>query len=180
MKLALAEDAELVQLAQAGENVALRELFSRHDGAAFQVALNMLYDDYHNASEAVQMARIQCWKVIGKATPLCFKDWYLGIVRHACQRIYHQQHRTGCWMGLLDDVEPLLVSPLQQIVEREARSYLQGLVDGLPELQRRCVKMKYFGGYTYPEIAEELHITKNYARVSVQRGLTLLRSRLNQ
>ena len=179
MRIADIGDSGLVSLAQTGDNAAFEELLARHDGRAFQVALAMLYDDYADASDAMQNARLKCWEALSgyRVTRGKFGAWYRAIVRNCCQTLYSQKRRHGGWM-CLDELEEAVSTPLDQLIDLEERSFLRGAVAALPEQQSSAVRLRYLEDYNYREIAAQMDVTKSAVRDHVHRGIRNLRERL--
>ena len=182
MNLAHCEDVELVSLAIDGRKAAFNELIARHDGRAFQIALGIL-KSYDDASDAVQNARIQCWADLScfDSERGSFCDWFLGIVQHRCLDLHKQRQRSNDWMSI-DDVDEMVASPLDALVQCEERSYLRGVLDGaiatLPERQSTAVRMRYLEQCEFGEIARAMGVSEKTARNHVSLGLANLKERL--
>lgn len=179
MKLAKLSDIELVWLAQGGSDTAFTEVLARHDGVAFRVAMSVLRDSRSDAEDAMQNARLTCWESIQSydAERGEFGDWYLEIVRRCCHKVYKRRQRTADWAAH-DDVEEVLTSPLEQLVDKDARSYLSGAVDVLPTRQAQVVRMHFLEHRDYPEIAAEMGISEVTVSRHANLGLKNLRDRL--
>ena len=157
----------------------IEELLCRHDGQAYQLALDMLGGRREDASDAVQDARVSAWQYLdsfdeGKGD---FCTWYLSIVRNACRRIYRRGQRSVDWPSL-DDLDEIIATPLDQLIDRDERSYLRGAVDVLPPQQSRAVRMRYLEGLEYSEIAYEMGISEYTIRRYVSLGLKNLKERI--
>ncbi|RPJ03165.1 MAG: sigma-70 family RNA polymerase sigma factor [Chloroflexi bacterium] len=178
MKLAELPDSDLVWLARGGSEPAFNELLARHDGRVFDTALTSLRDCRSDAEDAMQDARLACWAGICAGGQIDdFGAWYLGIARKCCHDFYKNRQRTADW-ATYDDVEEMVASPLEQIIDLEERSYLHGAVDVLPARQAQAVRMHYLESRDYSEIAREMGITESAVRDATMKGLANLRERL--
>ena len=154
----------------------IEELLCRYDGQAYQVALNMLGGRKEDASDAVQDARVSAWQNFDQVRG-DFCTWYLAIVRNACNRIYRRGQRGIDWPSL-DDLDEIIATPLEQLIDRDERSYLRGAIDVLPPQQSRAVRMRYLEGREYSDIAEELGASESLVRMNVSLGLKNLKERI--
>ena len=154
----------------------IEELLCRYDGQAYQVALNMLGGRREDASDAVQDARVSAWQNFDQVRG-DFCTWYLTIVRNACNRIYRRGQRGVDWPSL-DDLDEIIATPLEQLIDRDERSYLRGAIDVLPPQQSRVVRMHCLEGRSHTEIAGELDIAEVTVSRHLSDGLKNLRERI--
>ena len=155
----------------------IEELLCRYDGQAYQVALNMLGGRKEDASDAVQDARVSAWQNFDQVRG-DFCTWYLAIVRNACNRIYRRGQRGIDWPSL-DDLDEIIATPLEQLIDRDERSYLRGAIDVLPPQQSRAVRMRYLEGYSNQEVARQMGIAEDTASRHISRGLKNLKERID-
>jgi RNA polymerase sigma factor (sigma-70 family) len=66
------------------------------------------------------------------------------------------------------------LTPEQQVLFAECRSFVRGCVAKLPDNCREVIERRYWQGKTFREVAEELHRTKPTVFEREQRGLRLL------
>lgn len=177
--------AEWVVLAQDGDTRAFEELVCACDGHACQVAYAML-DDVGGADEAIQAARIAAWKTLDTydSDLSNFEDWYLGIVRNRCRRVNKKRQRARACVSL-DDLEHVLITPLDQIIYAEetlARERQKGFVLGalaaLPPRQADMIRAYFFEGKLQREIAKQYGCDRSTVSGNIAAGLRTLRKRL--
>ena len=59
----------------------------------------------------------------------------------------------------------------------EADAALQTLLDGLPEIQRECILLRYMNDLKYQEIADVLKLPVSTVKSHVRRGLAVMKKR---
>jgi len=67
---------------------------------------------------------------------------------------------------------------LAALLARVARSDHQRVrrcLDGLTELQRESIKLAYYGGYTYPQVAQLLGVALGTVKTRIRDGLIRMR-----
>jgi RNA polymerase sigma-70 factor (ECF subfamily) len=64
---------------------------------------------------------------------------------------------------------------VQQTLDRET---IVGALGSLPDEQRRCIELAYFGGYSYPEIAQQLNVPLGTIKSRLRLGLQRMRALL--
>ena len=55
---------------------------------------------------------------------------------------------------------------------------MRAAVDRLPALQREALMLAFFGGHTYPEVANLLDIPLGTAKTRIRQGLQRLRAQM--
>jgi RNA polymerase sigma-70 factor (ECF subfamily) len=93
--------------------------------------------------------------------------WLIRIARNAHADAMRQQRRRGLRAGR-DAAEPAL-EPADNAV------LLQSLVDGLPDMQREAIQLRFAAGLTAREIGGVLGISEAAAQKHVERGVQALK-----
>ena len=129
------------------------------------------------AEEVTQEVFLQVWRTATRFDPDRgrAKTWVLVLAhRRAVDAIRHDQAASDRedayeWVGSDHDVvsEEVIVNLEHQQVRR--------CMDGLTELQREAVNLAYYGGYTYPEVAELLDANLATVKTRMRDGLIRLR-----
>ena len=93
--------------------------------------------------------------------------WLIRIARNAHADAMRQQRRRGFRAGS-DAAEPAVESADNTVL-------LQSLVDGLPEMQREAIHLRFAAGLTAREIGGVLGISEAAAQKHVERGVQALK-----
>src|SRR5262249_29479444 len=70
--------------------------------------------------------------------------------------------------------------PAETVLAADTRAQVMRAVEALPEPQRACVRLAYFEGHTYRQVAAALGIPEGTAKSRVRLGLAALARRLAQ
>ena len=181
---ALSDEALLVRLTQRDEE-ALALLYDRHGRAAYALA-RQIVRDAERAEDVVQEAFLAVWRRAetfrlerGSA-----RSWLLAVTRNrAIDAIRGAEQRAGRYVSVAVEELPLMApddpegDTLRQV---EGRLVRQALAE-LPPEQREVVTLAYFGGLSYPEVAERMGIplgtVKSRMRLALERLRTLMIAR---
>jgi RNA polymerase sigma-70 factor, ECF subfamily len=175
-------DAGLMREAQAGEHLALGELYDRFASRAYRTAFSVCHDR-DCAQEAVQDAFVSIW-----ASRATYKPargpviaWAMTIVRH--RAIYLAQRRSAA--ALLDEGaarlndEPARDDVPADFAAQAETQQLAELLARLPPAQREVIRLGFFDGLTHEEIASRLALPPGTVKGRMRLGLTKLRSGLD-
>ncbi|GAC66279.1 sigma-70 family RNA polymerase sigma factor [Gordonia soli] len=152
---------------------------SRIYGLAFRIVR-----DRHYAEEVVQEAYLQYWQRAGEyhAARGSVLTWMMTIAhRRAVDRVRTEelQRRKVSEFGASNGSVPQPAA-LEIVVDREETEGLRDCLSRLTDLQRDSIELSYFGGMSYPEVAEHtstpLPTIKSRIRDGLRRLRTCLRS----
>ena len=174
------DDVSLLRLIADGDPEALRQLYQRHSGLLFSLALKTLADQ-SEAEDVLQEAFVQVWKSAGRYDPKRSQPvgWLILLVRsRAIDRLRSRQSRsrTSEAFGL----EPVAAPPLPAQVADTAETHtiVRQAVRTLPAEQRTLIEMAYFGGFSQTEIAAKLGEPLGTVKTRIRAGMTRLREQL--
>ena len=174
----LLADEDLIFLSSHGDKEALGTLYDRHSRTAYSLAYRMM-GERPAAEDLVQEAFLQVWRAAGsyRVERGGVRTWILSIVRY--RSIDHlrssasrnrTQHRAEA------------IAPTSQPSEAFAQTWrnsqgeqVREAIRGLPQAQRKVLKLAYFSGYTHIEIAELLELPLGTVKGRVRLGLKKLR-----
>ena len=172
------DDLELAARLVAGEPAALADAYESYGGLVFGLARRVLRDAAM-AEEVTQEVFILLWEHPERFDPArgSMRTW-LGLLAHSrsVDRVRLEVRRSQR-EGPLEPVES--VTALQAEVDNElSRAWLAETVrealDHLPSEQRDAVKLAYFGGRTYRQVATELAIPEGTAKSRLRLALATL------
>jgi RNA polymerase sigma-70 factor (ECF subfamily) len=160
--------ASLVRAAQSGDRVAFGQLYGRYRGMVHAIALSTLsVDDAADVVQEVFLKALRQLKQLHDAN--AFGGWLAAIARHVVTDVLRVRQTQG-------DVDEPAGRPSQHD-KLEARRALR-VIRSLPRTYREPLMMRLVEGMTGPEIADRTGLTPGSVRVTLHRGMRLLRRRL--
>jgi RNA polymerase sigma-70 factor (ECF subfamily) len=169
-------DAELVERARSGDEVAFDQLVRRHHEVAWRVALAVLNDE-DLASDAVQNG----WIKVSRALPgfrgdAQFRTWLLSIVvNEARTLIRRRSRRREESLDPVHEVRDPARSPERDAILRDEAGRALELMRQLPEKQRLAVQLRIQEGLSFKEVGESIGSSEGAARVNYHHGIRRLR-----
>jgi RNA polymerase sigma-70 factor, ECF subfamily len=144
-------------------------------GAALVLMARQWVSARSDAEDVVQEAFIRFWRSRRRvADPAAF---LFACVRNCAldwQRERSRQSRREEAVARPEE-EPLFADSLEQ---EDRRGAIDAALRRLPENQREVLVMKIWGGLTFPQIAEALHVSANTAASRYRYALEKLRQQL--
>lgn len=151
------DDAELVELARAGDKDAFGELVRRHGALARRVALGML-GDRGLADEAVQEATLLAYLSLPRLRcPARFGSWLCGITINLARRCLRERRHLVMQELASDPHEAAELDSAYEAAELAA--VVRDAVARLAAGQREATLLFYWQGLTHAEVAAELDIS---------------------
>ena len=155
-----AEDPDLVLINRlvAGDHEALRDLYDRHRGISYALALRIT-GDRAAADDVMQEAFLGAWRNAARFVPAqgTVRSWLLGVVRHRAIDVVRRQQRIGAATAALPDGGAENLAPVPdtwvEVARRYERDQIRAALASLPAAQREVIELAYFGGLTQVEIA---------------------------
>jgi RNA polymerase sigma-70 factor, ECF subfamily len=174
-------DALLMQEVQAGERMALGELYHRFAERAYRTAFSACHDR-DCAQEAVQDAFVAMWSSRGTYEPArgSVAGWAMTIVRH---RAIYLARRRSVALGVDEGPSHLEEQPARDDVPSDFAARFQSeelerVLARLPAAQRQVIRLAFFEGLTHVEIARRLSLPPGTVKGRMRLGLTKLRAEL--
>jgi len=175
-------DGSLIAAALAGAEAAFALLVERYRAPLTKVAQSRL-GRRELAEEAVQEALLGAHRWLGTYDScFSFRTWLWTILLNQCTRLAKREARHG---GRAEPSAPASerirdaeicrqASPLEQLLTRERSEQLHELLGRLPEAQADALRLRFFGGLTFPEIAAAMGCSVPGAKHRVKTGLLKL------
>jgi RNA polymerase sigma-70 factor (ECF subfamily) len=179
-------DGSLIAAALAGEERAFSQLARKYQLPLFRAARSRL-GDRQLAEDAVQEALLCAFRWLHTYdSRYSFRTWLWTILLNQCTRIA-QRRSKGRSSKPLSTVarcpsthEPRLASsPFEQLLAQENVDRLHELLARLPETQADALRLRFFGGLKFEEIAQAMECSVSGAKNRVRLGLTQLAAWLN-
>jgi RNA polymerase sigma-70 factor, ECF subfamily len=181
-------DGLLVAAALAGEEEAFALVVGRYQGALVRAAISRL-GRRELAEEAVQETFLCAHRWLATYdSRFSFRTWLWTILLNQCSRQARREAKQSipaiqsipAARSSRDAEASALASPLDQILARESGERLHALLSRLPEAQADALRLRFFGGLTFPEIAAAMKCSQPGAKNRVKSGLLKLADWLKQ
>ncbi len=158
------EDKRLMVLIAQGDEIALRTLIEKHQGAVYGTIAKMLGDPVE-AQDLAQQVFLRVYRAAGsyRATAQ-FKTWMFTIVRNLVFNEHRRRSRAtlislhppdnehGSSVGL-DLPDTGNKTPDENILQREMLRKVDDAILALPEQQRLAIVLRRYDEFSYEEIA---------------------------
>ena len=173
-------DEELVAGFAAGDEQCLEAVFRRWSPLIYTVALRTL-DSPSEAEDVTQQVFVAAWRgrMQYRATSGSLPAWLLGICKH---RIVDRQRARGRDLRLVGAV----TSEAEVRIEPEPattvldRVVLADEIQRLPHPRGTILRLAFWEGRSYPQIAEQLELPLGTVKSHARRALLHLRTRLTE
>jgi RNA polymerase sigma-70 factor, ECF subfamily len=183
-------DGGLVARIAAADDRALGELYDRHGGMAYALALAIAREGA-DAEEVVADVFGQVWRNAARYDPArgSVAAWLATITRTRALDLVRARGRRARAIeraaqsdadGLASPLGTTADRPDRGIERQEARRLVARSLGELPEAQRRVIELAYFGGLSQTEIATELQEPLGTVKTRMRAGMEKLRGSLAQ
>jgi RNA polymerase sigma-70 factor (ECF subfamily) len=180
------DDVDIMRRVQAGETGLFDVLVERYQGPLFHVAWSKL-GDRARAEDAVQETFLAAFIARASFNPrFAFRTWVWTILLNLCRR--HWQRRRcrpsehslpGPAADLAGYREPTTRdSALARVLQVERCDEVHRLLGRLPEVQADALRLRFFGGLQFSEIALAMGSSLSAAKQRVRHGLAALAEHL--
>src|SRR5580704_1956991 len=169
--------AGLMSRVARGDHRAFELLYGELAGPVYGVVRQVLRDPAQS-EEVAQEALLEVWRTASRFDPARGSPaaWTLTIAHRravdrvrsevACSRREEQAARETA--GGSGDVAEVVVATMD-------RQRVHRCLDGLTELQRESIKLAYYGGYSYPQVADLLGVALGTVKTRIRDGLIRMR-----
>lgn len=161
-----------------GSEAALQEVYRNTSAKLFGLILRIL-GDRGEAEDALQEVYVSVWRRAGsfdagKASPV---TWLAAIARNRAidrLRASGRPRAAEPIHAARDIADPGDDAPTRIDADAE-REVLMGCIGELEERQSAAIRSAFFGGLTYPELAEQAAVPLGTMKSWIRRGLLRLR-----
>jgi len=169
--------AGLLALVARGDHRAFELVYGELAGPVYGVVRQVLRDPAQS-EEIAQEVLLEIWRTASRFDPAKGSPaaWVLTIAhRRAVDRVRsenssarREEKAAANLTGEYDDVAEVVAATLD-------RQRVHRCLDSLTELQRESIKLAYYGGYSYPQVAQLLGVALGTVKTRIRDGLIRMR-----
>lgn len=174
-------DADLMRDVQLGRVEPFEELVRRYRIPLLRLASSKLSDPVA-AEDVVQEAFLAVYAARHSYRPeASFRTWLWTIALNLCKKYAQRAARPASSRRAVDPShidwshsQPAKTNSLQQLMRTEQNEQLRFALEQLPEPQADALRLRFFGGLKFEEIAAAMECSLNGAKLRVKHGLIKL------
>ncbi len=159
-----------------GDHAAFEAVYDQFAGPVYGLVRKVLRDPAQS-EEVAQEVLIDVWRTASRFDPDrgSAVAWVMTIAhRRAVDRVRSENASTAREQKMT--LGPVTGDDVAELVETALdRQRVRRCLGGLTELQAESVKLAYYGGYTYPQVAELLGVALGTVKTRIRDGLIRLR-----
>ncbi len=159
-----------------GSQDAFEAVYDLASGWVLAVARKVVRDPAQ-AEEVMQEVLLEVWRMASRFDPALGSGtaWLMTLAhRRAVDRV--RSERSHASRELRSAVAMIDYDDVAEAVEASLdRERVQRCLSSLTPLQHECVRLAYYGGYTYAEVAELLKVPAGTVKTRMRDGLIRLR-----
>jgi|SRR5690606_915708 len=158
----------------------VEEVFKRYYPRLCHFAWQLLHDK-DIVEDVVQDAFLAYWnnKDAIADHDTAIKNFLYTSVRNFCYNIIRREKTTQRFQLLHREEEQEESQVLAKIIRSEVMDEIYKIVQSMPAGCQKVFRLGYLEGLTNPQIAEKLDISVNTVKTQKQRGLKIIKGKLN-
>ena len=167
-------DEQLIEQALKGHKKAWFALIKRYESAIYQYGVRMTGNP-HDAANLMQDIFIAVFRSLtnyrGEGS---FKAWLFRIAHFRCIEFYRRK-RPDSPLDEDDELSCERPCPEHNLMTDSTSQALTAAMQRLPLAQRAVIELKFFGQFTFDEIADQLGLSSNTVKSRLYSALSKLK-----
>jgi RNA polymerase sigma-70 factor, ECF subfamily len=166
----------LAQVAR-GDHKAFEVVYAELAGPVYGVVRQVLRDPAQS-EEVAQEALLEIWRTASRFDPArgSAAAWSLTIAhRRAVDRVRSEVACSRREQRAARETADGSADVAETVVATMDRQRVRRCLDGLTGLQRESIKLAYYGGYSYPQVAALLGVALGTVKTRIRDGLIRMR-----
>ena len=178
------QDEQLAERYLSGDANAMTEIYERYVDKVYRLAYSKL-GDHHDAQDVTSSVFLKLCSYLQQFRgDSKLSTWIFAVTANAAIDYARKKKpqesmdkeiggKDGEPMGLqFADTAP---GPEELLEKEDFKRHIRSLVDGLPEMQRQILELRFIVGMSYQEISEELGIEMGTVKSRINRAVAGLR-----
>ena len=160
-----------------GDHRAFELVYGQLAGPAYGVARQILRDPAQS-EEVAQEALLEIWRTASRFDPAKGSPaaWAMTIAhRRAVDRVRSENACSRREQKAALDLTAADEDVADAVAARLDRQRVHRCLEGLTELQRESIRLAYYGGYSYPQVAQLLGVALGTVKTRIRDGLIRMR-----
>jgi len=169
--------AGLLALVARGDHQAFERLYRQLAGPVYGMVRQVLRDPAQS-EEVAQEVLLEVWRSASRFDPArgSAASWALTIAhRRAVDRVRSENASSVREAKAAPDLTAENDSVSEAVEASLERQRVGRCLDSLTELQREAIKLAYYGGYSYPQVAQLLGVALGTVKTRIRDGLIRMR-----
>lgn len=167
-------DETLITKALTGNKRAWGQLLSRYEKPVYLYGVRMT-SNREDAKDLMQDVFISVYRNLGQYQGTGkFKSWLFKIAHYRCIEFYRRKKPLQSIDDTLEIPDSNATPDMCYAGDAQQQTLLLAM-QGLPFAQREVVELKFFGQFTFVEIAEQLHVSPNTVKARLYSALAKLK-----
>jgi RNA polymerase sigma-70 factor (ECF subfamily) len=176
--MSFSDEKTLILGLQKGSIPAFERIFSLYYKRIYNFCLH-LYQSSDDARETVQRVFVALWEQrVQVDENKSLASYLYTITRYMAYQEFRQQvYKKAAFDHFILNSFDFNESTKDEVLYNELLSFLESVIERLPERQREIFKLSRFSGLTYRQIADQLNITENTVDTQIRRALEFVRDK---
>jgi RNA polymerase sigma-70 factor (ECF subfamily) len=169
--------ASLLVLVARGDHRAFELVYDELAGPVYGVVRQVLRDPAQS-EEIAQEVLLEVWRTASRFDPGrgSAGAWVMTIAhRRAVDRVRSENAGSRREQKVAADLLPECEDVAEVVAANLDRQRVRRCLDGLTQLQRESIELAYYGGYTYPQVAQLLGTALGTVKTRIRDGMIRMR-----